>query len=316
MEFYNLGNYEVSGTGINKFNVGLPPTASKTKYLTALLVYVNCVGESGGELTKKIFMSETCKQINLYMNNRLVVDNLDGESLDRLNKFYAGLQFPNYSTPSVPVAGAYDKIFLIQIPFSFSTMTDKYDLAKSINQIHSLSLEYKKGNLDGLTSMTLKVVAVVEERENEYIAPEMRIRKFTISKQISDTIQISNRVLAGFWQLPAEGSLDDIAIIRTTRKTVLDNLPLSTLNTNRSLPVVYDDLQTSDLNYLYVVPSFDLPISLKKPSFFEGENIFFDDLSTTNSPFNFVLVEVMPAESTASGEPVLDSRISPVKVNA
>jgi len=316
MEFYNLGNYEISGEGINKFNIGLPPTESKTKYLTALLIYANCIGEATGAISKKTFLSETCKKINLYVNNRLIVDNLDGESLDRLNKFYAGLQFPDYETPSVPEAGTYNETFLVQIPFSFGVMTDKYDLAKSLNQIKSISLEYKRGDLDGLTSMNLKVVAVIEERENEYIAPEIRIRKFTISKKISDTIQISNRVIAGFWQLPPTGSLYDVAIIRTPRKIILDNLPLSTLNTNRSLPVIYDDLTGSDLKYLYVVPSFDIPISLKKPTFFEGENIFFDDLDTSNSPFDFVMVEVMPVESGAYGEPVLESRISPIKVNA
>jgi hypothetical protein len=317
MEFYNLGNYEVTGVGINKFNVGLPPTESKTKYLTALLIYANCIGTATGEITKKTFLAEACKQVNLYINNRLIVDNMDGESLNRLNIFYGGLQFPDYKTPSVSEAGSYSETFLVQVPFSFDLMVDKYDLAKSLNQIKSLTLEYKRGNIDGLTSMTLKVVAVVEERENEYISPEMRIRRFTISKQISDTIQIANRTIAGFWQLPATGSLDDIAIIRTTRKTILDNLPLSTLNTNRSLPVIFDDLQGSDLNYLYVIPSFDIPISLKKPTFFEGENIFFDDLSPANSPFYFVMVEVMPPESVgSSGEPILESRVSPIKVNA
>jgi len=316
MEFYNLGNYRIEGSGINKFNIGLPPGESKRKYLTSLLIYANCVGTATGAISKKTFLAETCKQINLFINNKLVVDNMDGESLDRLNKYYAGLQFPDYKTPSVSGAGSYDKTFLIQIPFSFATMTDKYDLAKSLSLLKSISLEYKKGMIDGLTSMTLNVVAVVEERENEYLAPEMRIRKFTISKQISDTIQISNRTIAGFWQLPLTGSLDDTVIIRTARKTILDNLALSTLNTNRSLPVVYDDIASSDLNYKYVIPSYDIPISLKKPVFYEGENIFFDDLSTANSPFDFVLVEVMPVESAVAGEPVLESRISPIKVNA
>jgi len=284
--------------------------------LTALLVYANCVGTATGAISKKTFLAQTCSQINLYINNKLVVDNLDGESLNRLNKFYGGLQFPDYITPSVSGAGSYNKTFLIQIPFSFGVMTDKYDLAKNLNQLKSIGLEYQRGTLDGLSSMTLTVVGVTEERENEYISPELRIRKFTISKDISDTIQISNRVIAGFWQLPSTGSLDDVAIIRTPRKIILDNLALSTLNTNRSLPVIYDDLQSTDLNYLYVTPSYDIPISLKKPTFFEGENIFFDNLQTSNSPFNFIIVEVMAVESAGNGEPVLESRISPIKVNA
>jgi len=317
MEFLNLGSYEISGNGVNKFNLGLPPkNSSKNKYLTALLLWVEMQGTTTGDgITKKQFLNETAKLINLYVNNKMVVDNMDCESLNRLCVFLNGYVFPDYQTPYVSGTGTpYTKTMLIEIPFSFGLMVDRYDFCKNISDISSISLEYQKGNVDGLSKMIVKAVAVIEEREGIYKVPDIKIKKYTISKTISDNINISNRILAMIWQMPASGNIDDNVLIRSNDRIILDNLPLRELNTMISYPYIIDDLMLSDLNYIYVAIPNQIPLSIKKPLFYERDNLFYDDLALYNSPFNIIQVEVLPNESIGEGQNILETRFSPVKV--
>jgi hypothetical protein len=317
MEFLNLGSYEISGDGVNKFNLGLPPKNSqKNKYLTALLLWVEMKGiATGNGITKKQFLRETARLINLYINNKMIVDNMDCESLNRLCLFMNAYQFPDYQTPSVSETSEYDKTLLIQIPFSYGIMTDRFDFCKDISDITNISLEFQRGNINGLTKMIIKVVAIVEEREGKYKVPDVRLKKYTITKTISDNISIPNRVLAMFWQLPETGNLDDNVLIRSNDKVILDNLPLSELNSFINFPFIIDDLSKSDLNYLYITIPNQIPLSIKKPLFYERDNLFYDDLSLSNSPFNVIQVEILPNENLGEGQNILETRFSPVKVS-
>lgn len=317
-KFISLGSYNLAFNELCKFNLAVPPKKS-CDHLSAIFLKIDLIGTATGNIDKNTLVNNLIKRINLQYNEKIVVDNMSGQSLSLISGLLGCLS-PFTKYPSIS-EGNYSVSYIEEIPLSSDLFEEKYDFALNTNLINNLVLDVEiNSNIDklGLSSATCKVYASVIKRLNDYVSPLLKIKKYTISNSISDTINLPNRVLFAAFELPHNANLNDSFVMRSKYDNqIIDFLSFKEI-AQYLAPV--KSAMINEIKYYnnYFILPFDAPISVKKPLFFEGDSLFFDDLDSVNSPFDFVSLEILPVKEDEyqiiEGVREFFDRHSPIKI--